>query len=130
MKATKRPASPLPAGSRGWQQLKPMKSKKNSNLKRAGVAVDALVRPVGLATIYISEKNAPYRMEIRQCKGGGRLWAYFYKGKNRVWDCNDGFAKEHFVPVPNTKLDNILNTPKVERIEKMVILLSQPMVHI
>ena len=79
--------------------------KTKSDVDAGRCSVRRIVRPVGLATIYISEKNAPYRMEIRECKGGGGLWAYFYKGKKRVWDCNDGFAHEHFISVPNVKVE-------------------------
>jgi len=66
-------------------------------------SLDGLVWPVGMATMYLSEANAPYRMEIRPIKDGSRLWAYFYKGRKLVWNCNDGFAKEHFVSVPNSQ---------------------------
>jgi hypothetical protein len=79
------------------KQRKDKGLKRKHNTATRSRCLSQFVRPVGLATFYISEHDAPYRMEIRECKGGGRLWAYFYKGKKLVWNCNDGFAKEHFV---------------------------------
>jgi hypothetical protein len=65
-----------------------------------------------MATMYLSEANAPYRMEIRPLKDGSRLWAYFYKKRKLVWNCNDGFAKEHFVSVPNNQGHGLSPVPK------------------
>ena len=63
----------------------------------------ALVMPAKMATIYLSEEDGPYRMEIRESEEKGGAWAYFYKGEKLVWDCNEGFAKHHFYSVPNAE---------------------------
>jgi hypothetical protein len=56
--------------------------------------MDGIVRksvyPVGLATIYLYDKDAPYRIVFR------KDWAFVYKGRKRVWDCNQLFAETHF----------------------------------
>jgi hypothetical protein len=58
-----------------------------------------LVIPIKLATIYLSESDGPYLMEIRYDVINGGDWAYFYKDTKRVWECNATFARHHFVEV-------------------------------
>ena len=66
----------------------------------------ALVMPIKMATVYLSEEDGPYRMEIRGSEDTGGAWAYFYKGAKLVWDCNDFFAKHHFYSLPNDQGDS------------------------
>lgn len=52
-----------------------------------------LVRPVGLALLYINPNGAPYRLVTR------RGMSTLYKGRRRVWSCNSTFAALHFEEV-------------------------------
>lgn len=64
--------------------------------------VDGLVRPAvvphGMATPYLSPRDAPYRIVFR------KDWAYVYKGRKRVWSCNPDFAMAHFADMPNKEM--------------------------
>ena len=61
--------------------------------------VQDLVRPAvcprGMATPYLSPRDAPYRVVIRNG------WAHIYKGRHKVWACNPQFAETHFYDMPN-----------------------------
>lgn len=66
-------------------------------------AVKDLVRkavcPCGMATIYLSPRDAPFRIVVKVKKE----WAYIYKGTKKVFECNSIFAEKHFYDIPNKK---------------------------
>jgi hypothetical protein len=56
-----------------------------------------LVRPVGMALLYVNPQGAPYRlMTTGGIKSG---WSKLYKGRKKVWECNSTFAAMHFEDV-------------------------------
>jgi hypothetical protein len=54
------------------------------------------VIPTGAAKRYLSEEEGPYEIKYRYCVINGAEWAYLYKDKKFVWDCNATFAECHF----------------------------------
>lgn len=69
-------------------------------------SVFPLVTPTGLTREYLSESDGPYHIEIRHCVIRGDEWAFIYKGKEMVFNCNATFANHYFAPVEKTKLTN------------------------
>lgn len=67
-----------------------MKQRQTNTSRRIG----RLVRPVGMATHYLPESLAPFRMVKRG--SGKNMWCYIYRRRRLMFDCNPTFGRLHF----------------------------------